>query len=188
MHELNIFEAIYEKLLRPLIVIIKEELAIVDLLDCLYKCARHDECWKNPSEWNKIDDILEEILKRTELESDRRIIGIFLTFIAKVTALPVENNSILQRALNTHLPWKEYEGLREFCKTNNNLLAYRWAKKLMKLFNNQELLGSSKETTLQLSVGSSFDTSSHQFIHFVNDLMWFRLCINVIWYAFMEYP
>lgn len=162
MTELNVLEAIYKKLMDPLIVVVREEAGIVTLLDCLYNCVRYDGCWKSPSDWNKVDDILEKIFERIILENDRRIVSIFLLFIARVTSLPIEANGLLQNAVNfsklestveanpsSNL---EYDELRIFCKTNNNLLVYRWVKKLLNLFKSQTLLGWSMETRLQLNV------------------------------------
>lgn len=158
---MNVFEAIYKKLLDPLIVIVKEESAIVTLFDCLYNCVKHDDSWKTPSDWNKVDDIIEEILKRITLENDRRIISIFLLFIAKLTSLPIESNilvqnmvdfSILESSIERLGKSLRYDEMRKFCQTNNNLLAYRWTKKLLNVFKSQALLGWSKETRLQLNV------------------------------------
>lgn len=158
---MNVFEAIYKKLLDPLIVIIKDESAIVTLLDCLYNCVKHDDSWKTPSDWNKVDDIVEEILKRVTLESDRRIISIFLLFIAKLTSLTIESNILIQNMVDFSILESSierlgksirYDEMRKFCQTNNNLLAYRWTKKLLNLFKSQALLGWSKETRLQLNV------------------------------------
>lgn len=160
---MNVFEAIYKQLLDPLIVIVREEAAIVTLLDCLYNCVRHDDSWKNPSDWNKIDDIIEKIVGRVALENDRRLISIFLLYIAKLTTLPLEANSLFQNVVKFSTleeivgpgsPIKawQYDDLRKQCKTNNNLLAYRWAKKLLNLIKCQALLGWSVETRLQLNV------------------------------------
>lgn len=143
--------------------IVKEKAAIVTALDCLYNCVRHDDSWKNPSDWNRIDDILEEILKRVALENDRRIISIFLLFVAKLATLPVETSILLQNMVdfsilenmvesNASSDNLAYDELRRFCQTNNNLLAYRWAKKLLNLIKSQALLGWSTETRLQLNV------------------------------------
>lgn len=163
---MNVFEAIYKKLMDPLIVVVREEAAICTLLDCLYDCVRHDGCWKTPSDWNKVDDILEEIVKRIILENDRRIVSIFLLFIAKLTSLPIEANGLLQNAVNfsklestfeaNSSSNLKYDELRKFCKTNNNLLVYRWVKKLLNLFKSQTLLGWSMETRLQLNVCELF--------------------------------
>lgn len=161
--DMNVFEAIYKQLLDPLIVTVREETAIVTLLDCLHNCVRHDGSWRTPSDWNKIDDIIEKILDRVALENDRRLISIFLLYIAKLTTLPAEENSLFQNFVefstlestvvpSSPLKGCEYHELRRYCKTNNNLLAYRWAKKLLNLFKSQALLGWSLETRLQLNV------------------------------------
>lgn len=167
MTELNVYEAIYKSLFDPLLLNIKEEAALVTLLDCLYDCVRHDGSWKTPSDWNKIDDILEKIFERVALESDRRIISIFLLFIAKLTTLPVGENVLLQNMVtfsmlesmvdqDSTIKVLRYDELREFCKTTNNLLIYRWTKKLLNLIKSQQLLGWSKETRLQLNVSWLF--------------------------------
>lgn len=164
---MNVYEAIYKSLFDPLLQTVKEEAALVTLLDCLYDCVRHDGSWKTPSDWNKIDDILEKIFERVTIESDRRIISIFLLFIAKLTTLPVGENALLQNMVTFSVlesmvdqdsPIKvlRYDELRDFCKTINNLLIYRWAKKLLNLLKSQQLLGWSTETRLQLNVRSIF--------------------------------
>lgn len=151
----------------PLIVIIKDEAITVTLLECLYKCIENDTSWKQPSDWNKIDDILEEILKRIAFENDNRCISNLFLFVAKLTSLPIKDNDVLQKEIkfsvidktsekNADAIVNNFDNLRDVCRIYDNLLIYRWIKKLFQLFGHQTFLGRTEDTRIQLHVNDYY--------------------------------
>lgn len=146
--------------MNPLVVVVKEESTISMLLACLYKCIEHDSGWKEPSEWNKVDDVLEAIAKRVAFENDSRCVARYFLFIAQLTTLPIKENLIVQAAVNAdkldssseQAELVNYTQLREICQIHDNLLVYRWTKKLFELYKHQTFLGQSSDIRLHLHV------------------------------------
>lgn len=151
--------------MNPLIQTITQEQTIVSLLNCLLKCVTHDLSWqKNPSDWNKVDDVLEVLLKRIAFEPNCNVATVLLSFIAKFIALPIIDNDFvnksldfesLKRRLKTGIFDHDIEQLREECNGFNNLLAYRWTKKLLQLFAHGTFFGQIADVFFALRVISN---------------------------------
>lgn len=162
---MNIFEVIFKRIMDPLIHVIKEEPGTVIMLSCLYKCIRKFEKWQNPSDWNELDDVLNDILRRLSMESNNRLIAILITFVSSLTTLPMANTSYIK--INTDfenldqikmLLEKTAEEksamisqLRESCRKYHNLLIGRWTKKLFEILL-QQPIGGPEEMQLHLHV------------------------------------
>lgn len=157
IREMNIHQVIYDRIMKSLIVTIKNETDTVLLLKCLHKCVETDEGWKDPSKWNKIDDIIDEICRRLSLEQDRNCSSILFLFIAKITTLPIKQQLMIQKAtdftnltLISNLKTVELNELRQVCENYINLISCRWIKKLKEMILNQKLFG--QEAHVQLRV------------------------------------
>lgn len=162
---MNIFEVIYKRIMDPLIHVVKEEPGTVIMLSCLYKCIRKFKKWQNSSEWNEVDDVLNDILSRLAMESNNRLIAILITFVSSLTILPMEKTSYIK--INTDFEnlnqirmilgkTAEERGtmisqLREYCRNYHNLLIGRWTKKLFEILL-QQPIGGPEEMQLHLHV------------------------------------
>lgn len=165
LSKMNIFEVIYKRIMNPLIVVIKEDQATVLMLSCLEKCIRKFDKWQNPSDWNEIDDVLDEVFKRLAFESNNRSISILLTFISKLTTIPMQKSTILKSNIDYENLEKIIEILnkpiedrsamikkiRSECDEYHNLLVGRWTKKLTEIML-QLPIGKPKEIQLHLHV------------------------------------
>lgn len=143
--------------------VIKSEQDTIVLLKCLYTCIDFDESWKTPSDWNKVDDVLEEICKRLVLEQDQNCLAVLFLFISKLTTLPIKQQEIIQKCTDfTNLKGimlkskesDEIVKLRDVCSKYHNLLCCRWMKNLKQIFLNQKLFG--RPADIQLVIHVSF--------------------------------
>lgn len=154
--------------MNPLITIAKDEVSMTLVLSCLLKCIKAFDKWQNPSEWNEIDDIFDEIMKRLAFETDTRCFTILLLFISRITTLPIQKMAIIQSSTNfEHLNdiisamdnscdgSKQANQLRDTCKNYHNLLISRWTKKLMEIFTQKTVAVLPNEIKLQLHVSIS---------------------------------
>lgn len=162
---MNIFEVIYKRIMDPLIYVIKEEPGTVIMLSCLYKCIRKFEKWQNPSDWNEVDDVLNDILSRLAMESNNKLIAILITFVSSLTTLPMaktsyikintdfENLNEIKMLLGRTAEEKSamISQLREICREYHNLLIGRWTKKLFEILL-QQPIGGPEEMALHLHV------------------------------------
>lgn len=145
--------------------VIKDEAGTVIMLKCLYKCIRKFEKWQNPSDWNEVDDVLNDILRCLAMESNNRLIAILITFVASLTTLPMEKTSHIKMHTDFEnlnqikmLLGKNVEEknamnsqLRENCRKYHNLLIGRWTKKLLDILL-QQPIGEPEEMQLYLHV------------------------------------
>lgn len=154
-------------MMNPLINVLKDEQTTTLLLSCLYKCIKMFEGWKNPSKWNEIDDILDEILKRILFESCNRCVSILYLFVARMTTLPMKKPRIfinqtdfenldeviarMEKATEEEQS-EQYEKLRTGFSEYHNLLVARWSKKLIEVFTQRAIIGQPKEIRLQIHV------------------------------------
>lgn len=165
--QLNLHEVIYKKLMDPLIVVLKDEIPTVLLLICLHKCVRQFNGWQNPSKWNEVDDVLENILKRIPLESDSRCVAVLYLFVAKLTLLPMKMPLIVSHQLDieyldrtmanvekstANQQSDQYDKLRAICHMHHNLLIARWSKKLMEIFTQRPIIGHAGDIRFQIHV------------------------------------
>lgn len=162
LHDSNMYQAIYSKIMDPLIITIQNEETTITLLNCLYVCVRNDKSWLTPSNWNKIDDVLEELLKRIALENSNKLSLFMFIIVAKCIALPIMDNEIVRLALDFDRIESNsiadncndiaIDRLREVCCGFENHLAYRWTKKLLLLFAQQTFFGKTEDIVVALKV------------------------------------
>lgn len=145
--------------MNPLIVVVTDEVNITLLLSCLLKCAKTFSSWKDPSQWNEVDDILEEVMRRLAFENDYRRQMILILFISRITTLPLDKNVSVRNAtdfsqLTNIIPLNvvAVKKLREICGTYHNLLVGRWTKKLVEYLTQQTILGRPEQIQQQLNV------------------------------------
>lgn len=151
----------------PLINVLKDERSTTLLLSCLYKCISQLDRWKNPSKWNEIDDVLNDIFKRILFESDNRCAAVLYLFVAKLTTLPLKRTQLfcdftdfmnLDKVIakvekaNEEQQTKQYEQLRNCFSMHHNLLIARWTKKLIEVFTQRTIIGSPEEIRFQIHV------------------------------------
>lgn len=154
---------IYDKLMSPLIIIVKDE-NLVLLLECLTRCIEADSCNSQSSNWCKTDDILTEIFKKLLVESNTCVKSILFLFISKLVSFEMNTNEILQSCTlqqwetfiksfndNEGEKWQKLRSISSKSQ-NSNLSIYRWVKKLLQVFSTQTFLGNSTEVSLQLKV------------------------------------
>lgn len=164
---LNLHEVIYKKLMNPMISVLKDEVPTVLLLTAVYKCVRQFSGWQNPSKWNEVDDVLDEVMKRLPLESDNRCVAILYLFVGKLTLLPMKVPQIASKALDIeHLDRiiahvekctdddrsEQYGKLRDISQTHHNLPVARWSKKLLEVFAQRAIIGRAEEIRFQIHV------------------------------------
>lgn len=147
--ESNIYEAIFTKIMNPLILTIKNEQTLNVLVKCLLECVANDKKWReNASEWNKADDVLEELLKRIAVEPNSSLV--LIGFVAKLIALSISDNEevkisldfdALERNLKAGKSTDDIAKLRELCAVFQNEMAFRWTKKLLELLAHQPYYG-----------------------------------------------
>lgn len=122
----------------------------------------NDKSWqKNPSDWNKVDDVLEDLVKRIALESKNAHSLVLLGFVAKFVALPIIGNDQVKNSLNIESMERRLKAgnfehnidkLKDVCSVFNNHLAYRWTKKLLELFAHRTFFGPTADIVLALRV------------------------------------
>lgn len=154
-------------MMNPLINVVKDEITTTLLLSCLYKCISNFDGWKNPSKWNEVDDVLNDIFKRILFESDNRCAAILYLFIAKLTTLPMKRPKLFcdqidfenidqviakVEKVNANEQAERYEKLRGCFSMYHNLLVARWTKKLIEVFTQRVIIGNPKEIRLQIHV------------------------------------
>lgn len=154
-------------MMNPLINVLKDEITTTLLLSCIYKCINKFEGWKNPSKWNEIDDVLDEIQKRILFESDNRCVVVLYLFVARLTTLPMKRPPIFNNQTDfEHIdqviakiekPTEEeqrqqYDKLRSGFSMYHNLLIARWSKKLIEVFTQRAIIGQPNEIRLQIHV------------------------------------
>lgn len=160
LNDSNIYEAIYSKIMNPLINTIKDEEATITVLNCLYDCVRNDKSWIAPSNWNKVDDVLEELLKRIALENSSKLSLFLFIIVTKLIALPIIDKKIVEMALDFNRIQSTagigddnaVTRLREVCGGLENHLAYRWTKKILVLFAHQTFFGKTADIVVALRV------------------------------------
>lgn len=171
---MNLHEVIYKKLMNPLINVLKDEITTVLLLTCLYKCVRQFNGWQNPSKWNEVDDVLDDVMKRIPFESDNRCAAILYLFVAKLTLLPMKVPQIASKQLDIeHLDRlighvekctddersEQYGKMRDIFQMHHNLAVARWSKKLLEVFTQRAIIGRAEEIRFQIHV-----IPTHRFI------------------------
>lgn len=164
LQQLNLYQVIFEKMMKPLIQIVKDEANTTLLLCCLHKCIEAFNGWREPSTWNEVDDVLEEILKRLPFESDDRCAAILILFISSITTLPMSKPKIVRNQLqfdyleriisidDKKAEKQQFNELRTIFSMNHNLLIARWSKKLIEAFTQRTIIGKPNEIRLQIHV------------------------------------
>lgn len=153
----------------PLVATMKDEEITVLVMRCLMKCVQSFDGWRNPSEWNEIDDVIEAILKRIPFETDNRLAAIHFMFIMSITTVSMDNKprmfqeqidfSKFPRVL-THIEKspdensKLFDELRNVFASHHNLLIARWSKKLIEVFKQRTIVGKPNEIRFMLHVMS----------------------------------
>lgn len=154
----------------PLIVTMKEETTVVLVMTCVMKCIESFDGWRNPSTWNEVDDVLEEILKRIPFETDNRSAAIHFLFVLSLTTVSMENkprilldqidfknlDAVLKSTeRGTEAKSKLFNELRNIFASYHNLLIARWSKKLIEIFKQRTaIVGSPSEIRYMLHVRS----------------------------------
>lgn len=176
---MNIFETIYAKLLIAIITV-KDDMSLNFLLDSLYECLKVTQSWKQPSDWNKVDDVFEKVFDRLPLESDMCCCTILTVFIARVTLMEIEENETVKnifKFIPVNIESTELSMLRDVCKIHENLLSYRWNKKVLESIKQLNLLVWTSNTRYLLNAihvcyvaciyGIPLEMLNHQLIDFI---------------------
>lgn len=152
--------------MKPLITILTDEECTVLIYGCVYKCVKLIGKWKNPAEWNEVDDVLEDIMKRIPVESDNRCVAIIFLFILKLTTMPMDRPRIFNDLIDfEHLDdvmkaskmsneqrRKMFNELRNIFKSHHNLLIARWSKRLIEIYKDRDVFGKPEDIRFQLYV------------------------------------
>lgn len=151
----------------PLIVTMKEEKTTVLVMSCMMKCIESFDGWHDPSKWNEIDDVLEEIFKRIPFETDNRCAAIHFLFILSITSVSMKNKP---RIFQHQIDFKNLDGviaaiekpteethtffneLRNVFASHHNLLIARWSKRLIETFKQRAIVGRPNEIRYMLHV------------------------------------
>lgn len=121
-------------------------------MESLYECLRTHQ--KQPSDWNKVDDVFEKIFDRLPLESDARCSIVLIVFVAKITLMEIEENEIVRNVfkfLPANVESTDLNMLKDICKIHENVLSYRWSKQVMDSIKQQNLLMWSSNTRYLLN-------------------------------------
>lgn len=177
--------------MNPLINVLKDEITTILLLTCLHKCIRHFDGWHNPSKWNEVDDVLDNIMQRIPFESDNRCASILYLFVAKLTLLPMKMPQIVSNQLDVEYldriignvekctdneRSEQYDKLRDVFQMHHNLPIARWSKKLLELFTQRAIIGRAEEIRFQIHVISQTNNGkciSERGIHAIVFFMFF---------------
>lgn len=145
--------------MNPLIKIITDETGTVLVLSCVYKCIESFEGWRKPSNWNEVDDVMEEVMDRILIEVDNRCTAILYMFACNITTLPMKRPAIFSNLIDIeHLDrviatceksvdekHEIFKQLREIFSAHHNQLVARWTKRLFKTFEDRDIIGKAEE-------------------------------------------
>lgn len=193
-------------MMNPLIHVLKDENTTTMLLSCIYKCVKQFDGWQNPSKWNEVDDILNDIMKRIVFEADNRCAAILYLFIAKLTILPMRMpQNVCNQTDFEHIDKilatvekssaeeqsQQYEKLRTALGQHHNCLVARWTKKLMEVFTQRALIGSSTEIRFQIHVMSfnihaNFSDLKAFFMFYTQSGYAHMLFVLLVWKSFIH--
>ncbi|XP_031616663.1 uncharacterized protein LOC116336734 [Contarinia nasturtii] len=166
LQKLNIYRVVFEKLIKTLIKIITDESGTVLILSCAYKCIETFDGWRTPVKWNEVDDALEEVMKRIPFEVDNRCTAILFMFVCRVTTLPMEKSRIFSKLTDvTNLDYvietakksaedkrEIFNELRNIFSSHHNLLIARWLRRLVKIFQDRDIIGKAEEIRFMLFI------------------------------------
>lgn len=152
--------------MKPLIQNMRDEDGTVLVLSCVYKCVESFEGWRNPSMWNEVDDVMEEVMNRIPMEVDNRCTAILFIFVCKLTTLPMKKPLIFNKLTDiehldqiiatceksTEEKREIFNQLREIFSSHHNLLIARWSRRLFKLFKDRDIVGKAEEIRYMLFV------------------------------------
>lgn len=188
--------------MNPLINVLKDEVTTTLLLTCLYKCVRQFKGWSNPSKWNEMDDVLDDVMKRIVFETDNRSAAILYLFVAKLTLLPMKIPQIVSNQMDIkHLDRtignvdkcsdsersEQYDKLRDIFQMHHNLPIARWSKKLLEVFTQRAIVGHAEEIRFQIHVSTSINFKIKKTLFGNNcEIFIVRFCTSAICVASME--
>lgn len=153
-------------MINPLLQILTDEENTTLILSCIYKCIEALPGWKNPSKWNEIDDVLEDLMNRLQIESDNRCVAIIFLFILKLTTLGMKRPKLFSDLIDfehldkvnaisrkTNEKRRElFNELRNIFQSHHNLHIARWSRKLIEIYKIRDIFGKSDEIRFQLFV------------------------------------
>lgn len=152
--------------MKPLIQNMRDEDGTVLVLSCVYKCVESFEGWRNPSMWNEVDDVMEEVMDRIPMEVDNRCTAILFMFVCSLSTLPMKKPLIFKKLTDiehldqiiatceksTEEKREIFNQLREIFSSHHNLLIARWSRRLFQLFKDRDIVGKAEEIRYMLFV------------------------------------
>lgn len=152
--------------MKPLIQNMRDEDGTILVLSCVYKCVESFEGWHNPSMWNEVDDVMEEVMNRIPMEVDNRCTAILFMFVCSLTTLPMKKPLIFNKLTDiehldlviatceksTEEKREIFDQLREIFGSHHNLLIARWSRRLFQLFKDRDIVGKAEEIRYMLFV------------------------------------
>lgn len=153
-------------MMNPLLQVLTDEENTTLILSCIYKCIEALPGWKDPTTWNEIDDVLEDLMKRIQIESDNRCVAIIFLFILKLTTLGMDRPKLFSKLIDfEHLDKvvavsrksneerrELFNELRNIFKSYHNLHIARWSKKLIEIYKSRDIFGKSDDIRFHIFV------------------------------------